>query len=248
MLDVLLGQPARTEFQMCVMGDVDDPFGPLPVDCWLPTIEEARIQIDSLLNSVVALFADARVAGSCVGAAVGAALNGAVRRCLPTVCVRMRMRVLACDTWLCPCFTQAGRPAKLLVTQSGLPTVGYGRLASRENVVTYGSPEEKTAYLPAADASGGLYRDLGLQCIKGRATVDLFVCSNTFCDVPTVGQLSVLTGGQVRRYPEMAVKGTSQPRVGFMLVSATNAACVCALSFWASQGATPWVEVRLVPP
>lgn len=131
------------------------------------------------------------------------------------VCLCVCMRVLACDTWLCPCFTQAGRPAKLLVTQSGLPTVGYGHLASRENVVTYGSPEEKTAYLPAADASGGLYRDLGLQCIKGRATVDLFVCSNTFCDVPTVGQLSVLTGGQVRRYPEMAVKGESQPRVGF---------------------------------
>lgn len=165
----------RSSVQVCVMGDMEDPYAPLPPACWLPHVGEAREQIDELLTMLPTLFAGKsapRVAKSGVGAAIAAAVAGL-----------------------------AGVKARLLVVQAAMPSVGVGTLSvSRERVKLYGTEEETTLLEPAKKVP--FYKELADKCVLAHCCVELFACSAGFLDLATIGQLATLTGGNIHRFPE----------------------------------------------
>ena len=199
----------RSSVQVCVMGDMEDPYAPLPPACWLPHVGEAREQIDELLTMLPTLFAGKsapRVAKSGVGAAIAAAVAGL-----------------------------AGVKARLLVVQAAMPSVGVGTLSvSRERVKLYGTEEETTlcvvvplavrctawclcccyvwvwvwmwVHVPSIRLEPAkkvpFYKELADKCVLAHCCVELFACSAGFLDLATIGQLATLTGGNIHRFPE----------------------------------------------
>lgn len=45
-----------------------------------------------------------------------------------------------------------------------------------------------------------VYNNLGQECVGVGCSVDLFITNNSFIDLPTIGQVARLTGGEVYKY------------------------------------------------
>ncbi|KAF2068543.1 hypothetical protein CYY_010132, partial [Polysphondylium violaceum] len=58
---------------------------------------------------------------------------------------------------------------------------------------------EKTL-VPAPQASANFYKPVANQCVKMNVSIDLFVVPNEIVDLPTIGQLSTITGGHISCY------------------------------------------------
>jgi hypothetical protein len=96
-----------------VCSDVDDPYCPLPSQCWLPVLGDSREQYDRVLASIATCFNSSVTPLNCMGAAVKTVVHA---------------------------MEDYGR---LVVFQAGLGGVGEGRLVTRESAKCYQSPEEE---------------------------------------------------------------------------------------------------------
>ena len=45
-----------------------------------------------------------------------------------------------------------------------------------------------------------MYKELGEECVQVGCSVDLFVTNNSFIDLPTIGQISKISGGEIFKY------------------------------------------------
>jgi len=104
--------------QMMVVGEVDDPFLPLPDDL-LVNLKESREVVDALLDSLPGNFANNTVHDCATGPALQAAF--------------LVMNHIG---------------GKLLMFQHGVPSVGVGKLKARENLALYGTEREPTLRNP----------------------------------------------------------------------------------------------------
>ena len=62
------------------------------------------------------------------------------------------------------------------------------------------------------------YNNLGQECVQAGCSVSLFLVNNAYVDLPTVGQVVRLTGGEVHKYTYFQVRGPrleSRRRQGF---------------------------------
>jgi len=160
--------------QMFVLADLEDIFLPTPTDL-LVNLDESRSQVEQLLTSLPAMHATTKD----VECALGPALEGALQ-------------------------VQARIGGKLLLFLSGLPSLGEGRLLNRENVRVLGTDKE---HLLLSTPSIDFYKKHAVKCTKYQICVDLFLFQNdsnsqaAFMDLPTLGDLAKLTGGQIYFYP-----------------------------------------------
>ena len=53
------------------------------------------------------------------------------------------------------------------------------------------------------------YNNLGQECVQAGVSVSLFLVNNAYADLPTVGQVVRLTGGEVHKYTYFQVRGSS---------------------------------------
>ena len=63
------------------------------------------------------------------------------------------------------------------------------------------------------------YNNLGQECVQAGCSVSLFLVNNAYVDLPTVGQVVRLTGGEVHKYTYFQVRGLrfeSRRRQGFV--------------------------------
>lgn len=84
--------------------------------------------------------------------------------------------------------------------QSSLPTVGPGALKNRDDPKIMGTDKEKTLY----SAQDPYYKDLAERCVGNGVGIDMFLFTNTYIDVATLGMLSAVTGGQTYFYPNFS--------------------------------------------
>lgn len=106
-----------SEPQLAEMADTEDPFSPLPPDCWVPNLAESRGQIDAALDRIPELFAGTRRMQSAVGVAMAGVLDG---------------------------LKDIG--GRALFFMSGLPSVGLGKLQNREQPRHYATEKERIMY------------------------------------------------------------------------------------------------------
>lgn len=81
---------------------------------------------------------------------------------------------------------------------SGLPTIGSGKLSSREDPTTYNTDKEK-ALFSAVDA---FWRNTAEELAESGVGVNLFLFPEQYCDIASVGTLSAVTGGETFFHPK----------------------------------------------
>jgi len=88
---------------------------------------------------------------------------------------------------------------KLLVFGAVLPTLGEHALkAARDNPRLLNTDKEVELLRPANDG----FKDMAMELTRAQISVELFIASQSYMDLPTLGALSKYTGGDVRFYPQ----------------------------------------------
>ncbi|CAI9088644.1 OLC1v1023039C4 [Oldenlandia corymbosa var. corymbosa] len=89
---------------------------------------------------------------------------------------------------------------KLLIFENTLPSLGAGRLLLRHHY--HGADKEHEIRLPGA----AFYFEMASELVKHRIAVDVFVFSDKYGDIASLGALSSCTGGQVYHYPNFTAE------------------------------------------
>jgi len=140
------------------------------VDGLLVDYAEAEAVVDSLLDQLPAMFADTRETEVVLGPAIQAGMEA--------------LKAANC----------AGR---LFVFHASLP-IGEapGKLKNRDDRKVLGSDKEKHVLTPQTQ----FYNNLGQECVQACCSVNLFLLNNAYVDLPTLGQVVRLTGGEIYKY------------------------------------------------
>ncbi len=104
--------------QMMVVGEIDDPFVPLP-DELLVNLSESREIVEKLLDSIPKSFAQTQIVDSAMGPAIQAAFL---------------------------VMNHVG--GKLMLFQTAAPSIGIGKIKARDNPALYGTDREYTLRCP----------------------------------------------------------------------------------------------------
>merc|ERR1712106_424581 len=160
----LLAQP-----QQMTVGDVEDMFVPL-AEGLMVDMDKSEAVIDSLLQSIPAMFAETRETETMLGPVIQAGKEA---------------------------FKAAGMAGKLVVFHHNLPVAtAPGQLKNRDDRKCLGTDKEKTVLTPQTK----FYNDLGQECVGVGCSVDLFLFNNAYIDIATLSQVCRLSGGQVYKY------------------------------------------------
>merc|ERR1740124_1921430 len=160
----LLAQP-----QQMTVGDVEDMFVPL-AEGLMVDLDKSEAVIDSLLQSIPAMFAETRETETMLGPVIQAGKEA---------------------------FKAAGMAGKLVVFHHNLlVATAPGQLKNRDDRKCLGTDKEKTVLTPQTK----FYNDLGQECVGVGCSVDLFLFNNAYIDIATLSQVCRLSGGQVYKY------------------------------------------------
>ncbi|XP_072251259.1 protein transport protein Sec24B [Leuresthes tenuis] len=160
-------QEGLSQPQMLVVSDIDDVFIPSH-DSLMVNLKESRELVKDLLTSLPAMFSQSTETHS----ALGPALQAAFKLMSPT----------------------GGR---ITVFQTQLPTLGAGKLQSREDPNQRSSSKGVQHLGPATD----FYKKLALDCSGQQIGVDLFLLSSQYTDLSSLACMSKYSAGSVFYYP-----------------------------------------------
>uniref|UniRef100_A0A1A8J987 SEC24 family, member B n=1 Tax=Nothobranchius kuhntae TaxID=321403 RepID=A0A1A8J987_NOTKU len=153
--------------QMLVVSDIDDIFIPSH-DSLMVNLKESKELVKELLTSLPAMFSQTRETHS----ALGPALQAAFKLMSPT----------------------GGR---VTVFQTQLPTLGAGKLQSREDPNQRSGTKGVQHLGPATD----FYKKLALDCSGQQIGVDFFLLSSQYSDLASLACISKYSSGSVFYYP-----------------------------------------------
>uniref|UniRef100_A0A803TK19 SEC24 homolog B, COPII coat complex component n=1 Tax=Anolis carolinensis TaxID=28377 RepID=A0A803TK19_ANOCA len=160
-------QEGLSQPQMLIVSEIDDVFLPTP-DSLLVNMHESKELIKDLLNALPNMFTNTRETHS----ALGPALQAAYKLMSPT----------------------GGRVS---VFQTQLPSLGTGRLQSREDPNQRSSTKGVQHLGPATD----FYKKLALDCSGQQTAVDLFLLSSQYSDLASLACMSKFSAGCIYYYP-----------------------------------------------
>ncbi|XP_054846009.1 protein transport protein Sec24B isoform X1 [Eublepharis macularius] len=160
-------QEGLSQPQMLIVSEIDDVFLPTP-DSLLVNLHESKELIKDLLNVLPNMFTNTRETHS----ALGPALQAAYKLMSPT----------------------GGRVS---VFQTQLPSLGAGRLHSREDPNQRSSTKVVQHLGPATD----FYKKLALDCSGQQTSVDLFLLSSQYSDLASLACISKYSAGCIYYYP-----------------------------------------------
>ncbi|XP_041845495.1 protein transport protein Sec24B [Melanotaenia boesemani] len=160
-------QEGLSQPQMLVVSDIDDIFIPSH-DSLMVNLKESKELVKDLLTSLPGMFNQSRETHS----ALGPALQAAFKLMSPT----------------------GGR---VTVFQTQLPTLGAGKLQSREDPNQRSSTKGVQHLGPATD----FYKKLALDCSGQQIGVDLFLLSSQYADLSSLACISKYSAGSVFYYP-----------------------------------------------
>ncbi|ODQ64901.1 hypothetical protein NADFUDRAFT_25835 [Nadsonia fulvescens var. elongata DSM 6958] len=156
-----------TQAQMIIMSDITDPYCPLEEGLFVDP-QESRNVIEDFLDRVDSLFSQHRLTEPVYGTALESAY-------------------LALKNF-------GGKVSFFL---SGLPSLGLGQLAPREDKTKYGTDKE----VELLNNTSPFYREIGLKFVKAGIGMDLFVFANGIVDLANVSAPCKISGGHLYLYP-----------------------------------------------
>jgi len=160
---------ALAQPQQMTVGDVEDMFVPM-AEGLMVDVKQSEAVIDSLLQSIPAMFSETRETETILGPVIQAGKEA---------------------------FKAAGMAGKLVIFHHNLPVAAApGQLKNRDDRKCLGTDKEKQVLAPQSK----FYNDLGQECVSIGCSVDLFLFNNAYIDVATLSQVCRLTGGQVYKY------------------------------------------------
>uniref|UniRef100_T1I812 Protein transport protein Sec24C n=3 Tax=Rhodnius TaxID=13248 RepID=T1I812_RHOPR len=140
------------------------------LDGFLADVEESESLIDTLMAQIPSMFGETRETETILAPAIQAGLEA---------------------------LKASNRAGKLLIFHSSLPIAeAPGKLKNRDDRKLLGTDKEKSVLTP----QNTVYNNLGQECVGVGCSVDLFITNNSFIDLPTIGQVARLTGGEVYKY------------------------------------------------
>ncbi|XP_067847596.1 protein transport protein Sec24B-like isoform X2 [Heptranchias perlo] len=160
-------QEGLSQPQMLIVSDIEDIFIPTP-DSLLVNLHESKELVKDLLKVLPTMFTSTRETHSALGPALQAAFK-----------------------------LMSATGGRISVFQTQLPSVGVGRLLSRED------PNQRTTTKgvqhlgPATD----FYKKLALDCSGQQVAVDLFLLSGQYTDMASLACMSKYSAGSVFYYP-----------------------------------------------
>lgn len=160
-------QEGLSQPQMLVVSDIDDVFIPSH-DSLMVNLKESKELVKELLTSLPTMFSQSRETHS----ALGPALQAAFKLMSPS----------------------GGR---ITVFQTQLPTLGVGKLQSREDPNQRSSTKGAQHLGPATD----FYKKLALDCSGQQIGVDLFLLSSQYADLASLACISKFSAGSIFYYP-----------------------------------------------
>lgn len=115
---------------------------------------------------------------------------------------KLFINTMESDVVLGPALNTAGRlisrvGGRVIAFVSNIPNLGPHSLKNREDMSLYGKESEKTLFNEASKT----YKELALLYSRDQISADLFVCSDQYVDIATLGCLPRYTGGEVKYYP-----------------------------------------------
>lgn len=183
-----------------VVPDVDDVFAPLPASACLCNVHAGRHLIESALDLVVQLSSEHPAGTNAFGAATKAAfhilvlfifhiffyffyyfLNPLQNRILCIAHFQCHTCVLILLFQQQKKYFQENTGGKAIIFQSALPSVGFGKLANREQLSLYGTDREQILYLASNEMD---YLNLANQAADKYISYDVFVATQGFADIP----------------------------------------------------------------
>jgi len=160
---------ALAQPQQMTVGDLEDMFVPL-AEGLMVDVTESEAVVDSLLQSIPAMFSENRETETMLGPVLQAGKEA---------------------------FKAAGMAGKLVVFHHNLPVAAApGQLKNRDDRKCLGTDKEKQVLSPQTK----FYNDIGQECVSVGCSVDLFLFNNAYIDIATLSQVCRLTGGQVYKY------------------------------------------------
>eukprot|EP00250_Pteridium_aquilinum_P010450 c19397_g1_i1 orf=566-3775(-) len=155
---------------MLVVPDVHDVYAPFQSGLTVPVIEY-REQLEQLLESIPSMFQGTMIADSALGAAIkGAAL--AIK----------------------------ANGGKLLVFQSGFPSTGFAALTARDLDSRKGPPPAEKDLSKLLQPVDKTLKTLAIELAELQVCCDLFLTTQEYVDVASLGVIPATTGGQVYYY------------------------------------------------
>lgn len=157
--------------RLVVLSDVDEAFLPIPAEQILvkPSDPHYYGLLEQVLGFVLTLYGESRETGCAFGAAAGIAA-----------------------------LVLKDFGGKAFITQSGLPSVGIGKLEDREDPSLSNTRDEISLF----HSQDSYYQILATSLAESFISVDLFVgASTSYVDLATCGMICRETGGQVFHYP-----------------------------------------------
>ncbi|GLC34598.1 hypothetical protein PLESTB_001244000 [Pleodorina starrii] len=153
--------------QMLVVPELDDPFVPLPDDL-LVNLRESRAVVDALLEALPNNFAGTAQVESAMGPALQAAF-----------------------------MVTSHIGGKLLLFQSSVPSLGVGKVKSREAPAAYGTEREPALRNP----DDPFFKRYAAECSRVQITVDVFAMAMQHCDLASLAAIPRYTCGELYHYP-----------------------------------------------
>ncbi|XP_072899228.1 protein transport protein Sec24B-like isoform X2 [Hemitrygon akajei] len=160
-------QEGLAQPQMLIVSEIEDIFIPTP-DSLLVNLHENGALVKDLLKVLPTIFTSTRETHS----ALGPALQAAFKLMSPT----------------------GGR---ISVFQTQLPSIGVGRLFSREDPNQRSTIKGMQHLGPATD----FYKKFALDCSSQQVAVDLFLLSGQYSDLASLACMSKYSAGSVFYYP-----------------------------------------------
>lgn len=162
--------PSLAQPSMLVSPDLTEVIVPM-VEGFLVTLEQAQTHLATLMELIPSLHGADKKGESLMLPAIQAG---------------------------CAALKAAGRPGKVILFHSSLPTApGPGQLKNREDKKLLNTDKEATLLLPADP----IYEKVARECTDNGVGVDLFLFPHSYVDLATIGKISTVTGGVVQRYP-----------------------------------------------
>ncbi|XP_041044984.1 protein transport protein Sec24B-like isoform X2 [Carcharodon carcharias] len=160
-------QEGLSQPQMLIVSDIEDIFIPTP-DSLMVNLYESKELIKDLLKALPTMFTNTRETHSALGPALQAAFK-----------------------------LMSATGGRISVFQTQLPSVGVGRLLSREDPNQRSTTKGVQHLAPATD----FYKKFALDCSGQQVAVDLFLLSGQYTDMASLACMSKYSAGSVFYYP-----------------------------------------------
>ncbi len=143
------------EPNMVIVGDVTDPYAPIPEQCWLVDIATDSPKVEAVLDLIEQIHGGKKEEVSKLQQAEGRSSTGPKST---AETASSKFQDCACGSAIASAYDALkGIGGRIILVQSSLPTIGTGILAGREQSKLYGTDQERDMWTFQTDNPAAMF-------------------------------------------------------------------------------------------